>query len=99
GLVDAASASPWESRLRMFSMLEAGLPRPHVNVPVFTTHGSFIAIPDLLDADTGLVTEFDGQEHRQRRQHREDIPERSGSRRSTCWGVGWTASICVVRSP
>ncbi|MBA3311659.1 MAG: DUF559 domain-containing protein [Nocardioidaceae bacterium] len=31
-----------------------------------------IAIPDLLDPDAGLVTEFDGRAHRKRRQHRAD---------------------------
>jgi hypothetical protein len=71
-LVDAASASPWESRLRMFYVLDAGLPRPLVNVPVFTPDGRFLAIPDLLDTEAGLVTEFDGQDHRRRRQHRDD---------------------------
>ena len=71
-LVDPASASPWESRLRMFYLLDAGLPRPLVNVPIFTPEGRFIAIPDLLDPEAGLVTEFDGQDHRRRRQHRND---------------------------
>jgi hypothetical protein len=70
--VDAASASPWESRLRMFYMLRAGLPRPQVNIPVFTLDGKFVGIPDLLDVEAGLATEFDGQDHRKRRQHRDD---------------------------
>jgi hypothetical protein len=70
--VDPASASPWESRLRMFYVLEAGLPRPLVNVPVFTPDGRFLAVPDLLESQAGLVTEFDGQDHCRRRQHRDD---------------------------
>lgn len=56
----------------MFYLLQAGLPRPLVNVPLFTPDGRFLGIPDLLDPEAGLVTEFDGQDHRDRRQHRAD---------------------------
>ncbi len=71
-LADARSASPWESRLRMFYEREARLPRPLVNRPVFDLEENFLGIPDLLDPDAGLATEFDGQDHRGRRQHRSD---------------------------
>lgn len=71
-LADARSASPWESRLRMFYEREAQLPRPLVNRPVFDLEENFLGTPDLLDPDAGLATEFDGQEHRGRRQHRSD---------------------------
>jgi hypothetical protein len=71
-LADARSASPWESRLRMFYQREAGLPRPLVNQPVFDLRESLLGIPDLLDPEAGLATEFDGQDHRKRRQHRSD---------------------------
>ena len=71
-LADARSASPWESRLRMFYMIRAQLPRPLVNVPVFDLDGNFLGIPDLLDPEAGLATEFDGQVHRERNQHRAD---------------------------
>jgi hypothetical protein len=53
-------------------MLKACLPRPLVNRPVFYLGGKFLGIPDLLDPDAGLACEFDGQDHRQRRQHRND---------------------------
>jgi hypothetical protein len=71
-LADSASASPWETRLRMFYRLPAGLPRPLVNRPVFDLDGNFLGIPDLFDPQAGLVTEFDGQDHRRRRQHQAD---------------------------
>jgi hypothetical protein len=71
-LADSRSASPWESRLRMFYVLQAGLPRPLVNRPVFDLDGNFLGIPDLLDPEAGLATEFDGRDHRGRRQHRSD---------------------------
>ena len=44
---DPRSASPWETRLRMFYRQGAGLPRPQVNVPVFDDDGRFLGIPDL----------------------------------------------------
>jgi hypothetical protein len=71
-LADAAARSPWESRLRVFYVTVAGLPRPRVNVPVFDWDERLLGIADLLDEDAGLVTEFDGQDHRERRQHRDD---------------------------
>ena len=71
-LAEPGSASPWESRLRMFYVLRAGLPRPLVNRPVFGLEGNFLGIPDLLDTEAGLATEFDGQDHRRRRQHQAD---------------------------
>ena len=69
---DAASASPWESRLRMFYVGPAGLPRPLVNRAIFDRRGRLLGVADLFDPDAGLVTEFDGQDHRARRRHRAD---------------------------
>jgi hypothetical protein len=71
-LADARTASPWESRLRMFYMLEARLPRPVVNRPVFDVDGRFLGTPDLFDPEAGLITEFDGKDHRMRRRHQAD---------------------------
>ncbi len=71
-LTDPAVRSPWESRLRMRYQLGAGLPRPEVNVPVFSLRGDLLGIPDLFDAEAGLVTEFDGAGHRARGQHHLD---------------------------
>jgi hypothetical protein len=71
-LADAAARSPWESRLRVFFVTVADLPRPQVNVPVFDVDERLLGIADLLEEDAGLVTEFDGQDHRERRQHRDD---------------------------
>ena len=69
---DALTESPWESRLRMFYVETARLPRPLVNQPIFDLDGRFVAKPDLFDPEAGLATEFDGQDHRGRRQHRAD---------------------------
>lgn len=48
------------------------MPRPRVNLPVFDRDGRLLGIPDLLDEEAGFVVEFDGQQHRLRRQHRDD---------------------------
>lgn len=71
-LADPRSASPWESRMRVFYECEAKLPRPLVNQPVFDRHENFLGTPDLLDPEAGFATEFDGKGHRGRRQHRSD---------------------------
>ena len=69
---DSASASPWETRLRVFYRRQARLPKPLVNQPVFDLEERLLGVPDLLDPEAGLATEFDGQAHRRRRQHRAD---------------------------
>jgi hypothetical protein len=71
-LAEPASASPWESRLRMFYTHQAKLPRPGVNKAIFSPDGDLLGIADLFDPEAGLVTEFDGQDHRKRAQHRAD---------------------------
>lgn len=69
---DPRSANAWETRLRMFYRRTTALPRPEVNQPVFDLEERFLGTPDLLDEEAGLATEFDGQEHRERQQHRRD---------------------------
>ena len=69
--------SPWETRLRLF-VVEAGLPEPEVNLPVFDLDGQFLGVPDLLDLEAGLAIEFDGAGHREREQHRKDNVREEG---------------------
>ncbi|GAA2096974.1 hypothetical protein GCM10009841_09010 [Microlunatus panaciterrae] len=71
-LADPNTLSTWESRLRLFYLLQAGLPKPLVNQPLFDLRGNLVGVPDLLDLEAGLVTEFDGQGHRLRDQHNRD---------------------------
>ena len=75
---DLRSASPWESRLRMFYRRRAGLRRPEVNLPVFDLVGRFLGTPDLLDEEAGLAVEFDGKDHRLREQHHDDNVREEG---------------------
>jgi very-short-patch-repair endonuclease len=67
------SRSPQETRLRLVWTLDAGLPTPLLNQPVFTTQGEFVCIADLLDPEAGLVVEFDGAEHRKGERHAKDV--------------------------
>lgn len=65
-------ASPWETRLRMCYRAQAELPAPLVNQPLFSLNGGFLGIPDLFDPEAGLIVEYDGKYHRDRRQHHDD---------------------------
>jgi len=62
-LADGRSRSPQESRLRMLWVLDAGLPRPLPNQEVHDRRGHLLAEVDLLDAESGLVAEYDGAHH------------------------------------
>ncbi len=71
-LADARARSAGESRMRLFWIQEAGLPRPLVNAHVLDRAGRLIGIVDLLDDDAGLVGEYDGAGHREAAQHGDD---------------------------
>ena len=71
-LADGRAASCPESRLRVLWVVDAGLARPEVNVPVFGPGGWLIGLPDVLDLATGLVAEYDGAGHREPRRHTAD---------------------------
>lgn len=57
------SWSPMETRMRLVWELEAGLPRPLCNVPIFDRSGHHLGTPDLLDPDRGVIGEYDGALH------------------------------------
>lgn len=62
-LADENSWSPQESRTRVAWIVDAELPRPRCNTPVFDRAGRHLATPDLLDPVVGLVAEYDGSDH------------------------------------
>lgn len=72
-LADENSMSPNETRMRLIWVLDAGLPRPLVNQPVFDLRGNLLGVADLLDPVAGLVGEYDGAAHRGARRHRRDV--------------------------
>jgi hypothetical protein len=53
-----------ETLLRLAWVADAGLPEPLVNPTVTDLSGRFVARVDLLDAQAGLVIEYDGAHHR-----------------------------------
>ncbi len=56
----------------MLCRQQAGLAGLLVNVPVYDAAGDFLGIPDLLEPVTGLVIEYDGEQHRDLEQHTAD---------------------------
>ena len=70
--VDENSWSPWETRMKAIWIFDAGLPRPLCNQPVFDRNGRHLMTPDLLDAEAGLVGEYDGEMHAQPSRRRSD---------------------------
>jgi hypothetical protein len=67
------SRSPQESRMRLVWVLDAGLPTPWCNKPLFDRQGRLLGYPDLFDPEAGVVGEYDGQDHLERDRRRRDI--------------------------
>jgi hypothetical protein len=72
-LADENCWSPMECEMRMIWMVDAGLPRPLSNMPIFDRHGRHIGTPDLLDPDAGVVGEYDGALHLAGEQRARDV--------------------------
>jgi hypothetical protein len=72
-LARGTSRSPQEAWMRLSWCLDAGLPEPLCNVPVFDRQGNLLGIPDLLDPVAGVVGEYQGAIHRDADQHRRDV--------------------------
>lgn len=72
-LASEHSRSPQESRLRLVWTLDARLPAPRVNQPIWDRDGRLLGIADLLDVEAGLVGEFDGADHRAAARHTSDL--------------------------
>jgi hypothetical protein len=68
------SWSPREtSHLRLVWVLDAQLPPPLCNVPVFDRTGRHLGTPDLLDEEAGVVGEYDGSLHLHGAQRARDV--------------------------
>lgn len=70
--VSTRSASPLESRMRVFAITEAGIEAWLVNVPVFDLYENLLGIVDLIEPRAALVLESDGGDHRERVRHDDD---------------------------
>ncbi len=71
---DENSWSPQEVLMRLVWEVDAELPRPLCNQPIFDLHGRHLGTPDLLDLETGLMGEYDGAGHLLRGQRALDVP-------------------------
>jgi AbiEi antitoxin C-terminal domain/Protein of unknown function (DUF559) len=72
-LFDAGAQSPKESWLRVV-LVQAGLPRPQTQIPVYDEFGETIAYLDMGWADVKVAVEYDGEQHRSdRRQYTWDV--------------------------
>ena len=81
-LASEDSRSPNETRSRLIWQLDAGLPRPGVNQPVWDLRGGLLGYADLLDEEAGMVGEFDGAAHRKARRHTNDVRREERFRRA-----------------
>ena len=81
GLACGTHWSPQEAWMCQCWCLDAGLPTPLFNVPVFALDGALLGVPDLFDAAAGVVGEYQGAIHRGADRHRSDV-ERQESFRS-----------------
>ncbi len=73
GLADEHSRSQAETRMRLVWVIDAGLPRPLCNRPIFSLSGELLGVPDLLDVEAGVVGEYDGADHRRRDRRFRDL--------------------------
>jgi len=72
GLGNENAWSPREVDLRLTWEVDAELPRPLTNHPVFDRWGRHIGTPDLLDEEAGMCIDYDGALHLAGRQRRRD---------------------------
>ncbi len=83
------SRSPQETLLKLVWVLDAELPFPLVNQPVFDLHGNLLGYPDLFDPISGTVGEYNGVDHKGRERHRRDVAreQRFRDHRLECFTV------------
>ena len=64
-LAEPKAESAMETRLRLL-LVQAGLPRPQAQVPLYDDRRRFLGRPDLYYPDQRLAIEYDGGTHRDR---------------------------------
>lgn len=62
-LCDENAWSPTEVALRRVWTVDAGLPRPLTNLPIFDLRGRLLGVPDVVDPVAGVFGEYDGALH------------------------------------
>lgn len=79
-LGDENTWSPMEVLMRLVWSLDAGLPLPLTNRPVFDRHGTHLGTPDLIDPEAGVAGEYEGSLHLAAGQRRRDLKREEGFR-------------------
>lgn len=69
-----------EAKMALVWILDAELPRPLCNVPLFDLTGHLIGIVDLFDPHAGCAGEYQGADHKDGARHREDVAREQGLR-------------------
>jgi hypothetical protein len=59
--------------MRLIWVLDARLPNPLCNRPVFSLDGELLGYPDLFDPEAGAIGEYDGADHKDGKRHRRDV--------------------------
>lgn len=90
-LLDGGAQSPPESMLRI-KILDAGLPAPEVNTPIFDELGEYISCPDLRYRKAKVAIEYEGAHHREVEQFRRDT-----ARDQLLAGLGWVTLRATSR--
>ena len=80
-LADENSWSAQETRVRLVWVIDLGFPRPLCNRPVFDLTGRHVGTPDLLDVEAGLVVQYEGGLHLERRRRGKDLQSEAAYRR------------------
>lgn len=101
-LVDGRSRSPMESWLRLVWVLDAGLPTPLSNWPLFTLDDYPLGSPDLVSEEIAMGAEYDGGAHAGTFRRRVDARRRDDYRDAglevvTVVGGGWGREAAVAR--
>jgi hypothetical protein len=89
-LADENAWSPREVDTRLCWQLDAGLPRPLTNRPLFDRRGRHLLTPDLLDPEAGVVVEYNGAVHLEPDRRRRDI-----AREELCRALGLELVVAV----
>ena len=65
-LIDGGAESPQETRTRLV-LIDAGLPTPQTQIPIFNEFGDFVARVDMGYEEFRVAIEYDGAQHWARR--------------------------------
>ncbi|MBV9351494.1 MAG: hypothetical protein JOZ23_08150, partial [Mycobacterium sp.] len=84
-LVDGGAESPQETRTRLV-LVDAGLPKPQTQIPVYDDYGDFVARLHMAYEDLRVGIEYDGPQHWTDRAQR----DRDIDRYTALLDLGWT---------